>query len=62
MVQVKVDMDPELEDEFRKIVGKEGGSLAGFLLPFFNAIARRELVMAPHFRAPAPPKKEEPTK
>lgn len=56
MITIKVEMTPEKEDAFRKVVGKHGGPMNAYLLPYLNAIADGLLTMVPHFPAPTPKK------
>lgn len=58
MITIKVQMEPKKEEAFIKIVGAHGGPMNAFMLPYLNAIAEGRLVMAPHFSAPTPPKKD----
>jgi hypothetical protein len=53
MVTIKVEMAPEKEEAFRRVVGKHGGAMNAYVLPFLNAIADGTLVLTPQFVAPA---------
>ena len=52
MLTIKVEMAPEKEAALRKRIGKHGGPINAFLLPYLNLIADGQLVLVPQFVAP----------
>ena len=52
MVTIKVEMTPEKEEAFRRVIGKHSGAMNAYVLPFLNAIADGTLVLTPQFVTP----------
>ncbi|KUG06884.1 hypothetical protein [Solirubrum puertoriconensis] len=58
MAQLKLNPAESIADEIRKQAASLGISVNAYMAPYLNAIARKELVMVPHFPPPSPPQRE----